>query len=208
MKIIFLGAPCSGKGTQADRLLKDFDIVHVSTGDIFRTNISQGTPLGLEVRKYTENGLLVPDSLTVELVKDRLSKPDCQSKGFLLDGFPRTLSQAVALETFAKIDAVVNLCVSDEAILKRVSGRWMCKCGATYSVDTLGESRTCERCGGALYQRADDNPATMQKRLEVYNTSTLPLVEFYRGKGILVDINGENRTPDEIYLDIKEALKK
>ncbi len=207
MNIIILGAPCSGKGTQASKMLADNEIVHISTGDILRANIAAGTELGAKAKGFMDNGQLVPDQLVVELVKDRLSKPDCQ-KGYLLDGFPRTLPQAIALDGFAKIDAVVNLKVKDSTILDRVAGRWMCRCGATYNVKELKGSYSCGKCGKDLYQRDDDKPETMKNRLAVYNRETPPMVEYYRGKGILVDIDGEGKTPDAVYADIKEALKK
>jgi len=208
MRIIFLGAPCSGKGTQAGKLLQDYDMVHISTGDIFRANISGGTELGKKAKDYIDQGLLVPDELVIDLVKDRLNQSDCQTKGFLLDGFPRTLPQAIALEQFAKIDAVISLNVPDKDILERVSGRWMCRCGSTYNVRELNNEYICKKCGKELYQRADDNAETMKNRLDAYNRETPPMIEYYRGKGILVDINGAGRTPEEVYNDIKEALSK
>lgn len=155
MKIIFLGAPGSGKGTHATRVKTELGVPHISTGDIFRENIKGGTPLGVLAKSYIDKGALVPDDVVIKIVEDRLSREDCK-KGFILDGFPRTIYQAEALKKIADIDVVINLVVDDEAIVKRVAGRRMCRCGETYNVAFLNGSDTCAKCGGKLYQRDDD----------------------------------------------------
>lgn len=205
MRLIFLGAPGSGKGTHAVRVKADYHIPHISTGDIFRANIKGNTPLGQQAKAYLDKGALVPDELTIAIVKDRLANPDC-AKGFILDGFPRTIQQADALATFAGVDAVINLILDDETIVERVTGRRMCACGATYNVATLNGTTTCAKCGGELYQRVDDQPETVRNRLEVYAANTAPLIDYYRAKGLIKDVDSNGLSIDQVYDKIKEVL--
>ena len=205
MKIIFLGAPGSGKGTHATRVKTELGVPHISTGDIFRENIKGGTPLGVLAKSYIDKGALVPDDVVIDIVKDRLSREDCK-KGFILDGFPRTIYQAEALKSIAKIDVVINLVVDDEAIVKRVAGRRMCRCGETYNVAFLNGSTTCAKCGGELYQRDDDKEETVKSRLEVYHKETAPLIDYYRKEGLLEDVDG-SKGIDAVYADIMKVLK-
>ena len=205
MKIIFLGAPGSGKGTHATRVKTELGVPHISTGDIFRENIKGGTPLGVLAKSYIDKGALVPDDVVIDIVKDRLSREDCK-KGFILDGFPRTIYQAEALKSIAKIDVVINLVVDDDAIVKRVAGRRMCRCGETYNVAFLNGSTTCAKCGGELYQRDDDKEETVKSRLEVYHKETAPLIDYYRKEGLLEDVDG-SKGIDAVYADIMKVLK-
>ncbi len=213
MKLIILGAPGSGKGTTATVLREKYSLAHISTGDIFRSNIKNGTPLGLEAKSYIDKGALVPDSVTISMVEDRLAQDDC-AKGYILDGFPRTLAQAEALdEMLAKqntsIDAVLSIVVDDETIKDRVSGRRVCeKCGASFNVKfkpTKIEG-VCDICGGNVVQRADDNEATVAARLETYYKNTSPLIDFYEKKGIIVE--GDNNESSDVCLSqIENGLK-
>ena len=205
MKIIFLGAPGSGKGTHATRLKTELGVPHISTGDIFRENIKGGTPLGLLAKSYIDKGALVPDEVVIKIVADRLSREDCK-KGFILDGFPRTLEQADALKAITNIDVVINLIVADEAIVSRVAGRRMCRCGETYNVAFLNGSNVCAKCGGALYQRDDDKEETVKSRLAVYHKETAPLIDYYAKEGILKDVDGA-QTIDKVYEDILKVLQ-
>ena len=205
MKIIFLGAPGSGKGTHATRVKTELGVPHISTGDIFRENIKGGTPLGVLAKSYIDKGALVPDDVVIDIVKDRLSREDCK-KGFILDGFPRTIYQAEALKSIAKIDVVINLVVDDDAIVKRVAGRRMCRCGETYNVAFLNGATTCAKCGGELYQRDDDKAETVKSRLEVYHKETAPLIDYYRKEGLLEDVDG-SKGIDAVYADIMKVLK-
>ena len=205
MKIIFLGAPGSGKGTHATRVKTELGIPHISTGDIFRENIKGGTPLGVLAKSYIDKGALVPDDVVIDIVKDRLSREDCKN-GFILDGFPRTIYQAEALKSIADIDVVVNLVVEDEAIVKRVAGRRMCRCGETYNVAFLNGKTTCAKCGGELYQRDDDKEETVKSRLEVYHKETAPLIDYYRKEGLLKDVDGSQGI-EAVYADIMKVLK-
>jgi adenylate kinase len=198
MQLILLGPPGSGKGTLAVDLASDYKIPHISTGDIFRQNIRDNTPLGQEASAYIKGGALVPDTLTIALVADRLDHPDCRD-GFLLDGFPRTEAQAQALtgllaERRLPLTAALNLVVADDVILRRLSGRRLCKtCGRGYNIHTI-PSRVpgiCDACGGPLIQREDDNPETIQQRLRTYYLQTEPLIGYYRDQGVLIDINNE-----------------
>ena len=190
MKLILLGAPGAGKGTHAKYLSDTFGIPHISTGDIFRANIKQETPLGQKAKVYMDQGLLVPDELTVELVLDRLTQPDCE-KGFILDGFPRNLLQAEALsralaEKGQDIDAALHLTIEEETILKRMSGRRVCQhCGASYNIHGMPPriEGICDRCGERLIQRPDDEPETVLKRLAVYHEQTEPIIAYYRERG-------------------------
>ncbi len=197
MRLIMLGAPGAGKGTQAKKLASKYDIPHISTGDIFRANIKNETELGHKAKEYMDQGLLVPDSLTLELVADRLSQPDAQN-GFVLDGFPRTIPQATNLdETLtamgSPIDVALNIHVEDDVIIKRMSGRRACeKCGATYHIinNPPKAEGVCDLCGGKLVLRKDDEPETVQKRLQVYHDQTQPLINFYKTKGLLKTVDG------------------
>lgn len=205
MKIIFLGAPGSGKGTHATRVKMELGVPHISTGDIFRENIKGGTPLGVLAKSYIDKGALVPDDVVIKIVEDRLSREDCKN-GFILDGFPRTIYQAEALKKIASIDVVINLVVDDEAIVKRVAGRRMCRCGETYNVAFLNGATTCAKCGGELYQREDDKEETVKSRLEVYHKETAPLIDYYRKEGLLKDVDGSQGI-EAVYNDIMKVLK-
>ena len=204
MKVIFLGAPGSGKGTHATRVKTELGVPHISTGDIFRANIKGGTPLGLLAKSYIDKGALVPDDVVIKIVADRLAQEDCKG-GFILDGFPRTISQAQALEEITPIDVVINLVVDDEAIVKRVAGRRMCRCGETYNVAFLNGATTCAKCGGELYQREDDKEETVKSRLAVYHSETAPLIDYYAKKGILKNIDGAQGI-EEVYKDILKVI--
>ena len=197
MKIIMLGAPGAGKGTQAKKIAERYGLPHVSTGDIFRANIKNGTELGMEAKKYMDQGMLVPDELTVKILLDRVAQEDCKN-GYILDGFPRTIPQAEVLdkaltELGDKIDYAVNVHVPDENIVHRMSGRRACvSCGGTYHVVYAPTKKEgiCDACGGELILRDDDKPETVQKRLAVYHEQTQPLIDFYQNKGILVEVDG------------------
>ena len=197
MKIIMLGAPGAGKGTQAKMLADKYGIPHISTGDIFRANIKNETELGKKAKEYMDQGLLVPDELTVNLVVDRIKQDDC-NKGYILDGFPRTIPQAESLdkaleELNDKLDYAINVEVPDENIVKRMSGRRACVgCGATYHIVHIPTKveGICDRCGKELILRDDDKPETVQKRLTVYHEQTQPLIDYYQGKGILKEVDG------------------
>lgn len=193
MKIILLGPPGAGKGTQAEKIINRYNIVHISTGDIFRDNLKSNTPLGMKAREYMDKGLLVPDDLTVEMVKDRISKDDCKN-GYLLDGFPRTLAQADALELMGeKLDCALAITADYDDLVGRITGRRICRdCGAVYHVVNIPSKveGVCDNCGGELYQRNDDNAETVSQRLDEYNEKTLPLIVYYTKKGILKQVNG------------------
>lgn len=206
MKLILLGAPGSGKGTQAGYISERLNIPHISTGDIFRENMKNKTPLGLKVKEVMDNGNLCPDDLTIELIKDRLAKPDCKN-GYLLDGFPRNLNQARALDDFAAPDKVLDIQVDFEKIEKRITGRRSClACGGTFHVDFIGDVKICPDCGGELVTRKDDTPKTVKTRLSVYQTQTEPLIDYYteQGKIIVVDGNGEI---EAVKASVQETLK-
>ena len=205
MNVILLGAPGAGKGTQAVRLAEKYNIPHISTGDIFRSNIKGQTPIGIVAKSYIDKGQLVPDEVTIQIVKERLEKDDCKN-GYLLDGFPRTVFQAEALDTFSKVEAVVNVDVPLSKLLKRITGRRVCaKCGESYHVDYLEGKTTCVKCGAELIQRADDNEATVQARLEVYEKQTAPLIEYYADKGVLVTVDGDGDI-EKVFNSICEKL--
>lgn len=203
MKIILLGPPGAGKGTQAKSISNKYKIPHISTGDIFRKNISEKTVLGIEAKKYMDNGQLVPDSLTIDLVKSRLQEDDC-SNGFLLDGFPRTVAQAEALDEFlndtnVKLDTTLLIDVPREFILERMTGRRVCpSCGASYHVSFNPPKREgkCDICGSEIIQRADDSAATVNKRLDVYEAQTQPLIDYYTEKGLLSKVDGTQAIND------------
>lgn len=197
MKIIMLGAPGAGKGTQAKQIADKYQIPHISTGDIFRANIKNETELGKKAKTYMDQGLLVPDELTLELIIDRFKNPDCKN-GYVLDGFPRTIPQAEALDAALaeqgdKIDFAINVDVPDENIVNRMSGRRAClSCGATYHIVHIPTKveGICDRCQSPLVLRDDDKPETVMKRLSVYHDQTQPLIEYYSNKGVLKDVDG------------------
>lgn len=197
MQLILMGPPGAGKGTQAALLLKKFNIPQISTGDMFRAAVKEGTQLGKKAQACMQSGALVPDEVTIGIVKERLSKDDCKD-GFILDGFPRTVDQADALEKILsdlnmKLDSVLNIHVPAEDLIERAVGRRICKkCGATYHVkfNPPKAENVCDKCGGELYQRADDNAETMQNRLSVYESSTRPLIEYYKKAGVYTEIDG------------------
>ena len=190
MNVIFLGPPGAGKGTQAVRVCERLGIPQISTGDILRRAMKEGTPTGLAAKSYIDKGLLVPDEVVIAIVRERLAMQDCQS-GYVLDGFPRTVPQAEALAQFAKIDAVIDIEVSDEKLTERLSGRRVClNCGGTYHVSTLGGRTTCEKCGNELIQRNDDKAETVLSRLSVYHAQTAPLIDYYAQLGLLRTIDG------------------
>ena len=212
MKIIMLGAPGAGKGTQAKQIAGKYNIPHISTGDIFRANIKNGTELGKKAKEYMDQGQLVPDELTCDLVMDRIAEDDCKN-GFVLDGFPRTIPQAEALDAaLTKIgqtmDYAIDVDVPDENIVNRMSGRRAClKCGATYHIVSIPPKKEgiCDTCGSELVIRDDDKPETVQKRLDVYHEQTQPLIDFYQKKGILKSVDG-TQSMDEVFGAITEIL--
>ena len=207
MKLILLGAPGSGKGTMAQKLTTDLHIPQISTGDIFRKNLKEETPLGLKVKSIMAAGALVPDEITIEIVKNRLAEPDC-ANGYILDGFPRSIVQAEALTTFQTIDYAVNLDVDKETVVKRLSGRRFCPdCNGTYHISTLENEAVCPNCGGKLIIRADDSEETVRERLRVYDSTTAPLIEYYGQQGNLLTVDG-NGTVDEVYDRILSVLKR
>jgi len=209
MKLIFLGPPGAGKGTLAGLVSKEYDIPQISTGDIFRDAIKRETELGKKVKEIVGRGDLVPDDLTVSLVRERLGQPDAQG-GYILDGFPRTIPQAAALEAFQSMDAVVNFTISDETVIGRLSGREVCKsCGAIYHVKNMPSKvkGICDKCGGALYTRPDDTLESITNRLEIYKKQTEPLVSYYRKKKLLRDIDS-SKSPEDTLLQIRKVLGK
>ncbi|EGY58357.1 adenylate kinase [Lactobacillus iners] len=215
INLILLGLPGAGKGTASERIVDEFHLAHISTGDMFREAIANETPVGLEAKSYIDNGNLVPDEVTAKLVEERLQQKDTE-KGFILDGFPRTAVQAELLEDITKrldkrLTNVISIDVSEDVLIKRLSARYMCKaCGATYnkiSNPTKVEGK-CDRCGGSeFYQRDDDKPEVVKNRLEVNKKMNTPLKDFYDKKGILSSVNGE-QTPDKVFKEIYDILKK
>ena len=206
MNIIFLGPPGAGKGTQAIRICAALNIPQISTGDMLRRAIQEQTPTGLKAKSYMDAGGLVPDDVIIDIVKDRLQADDCKN-GYILDGFPRTVPQAEALEKIAEIDKVVELDVADEVLIQRISGRRVClKCGATYHVSMLGGKTTCDNCGETLIQRDDDKAETVLNRLKSYHSKTEPLVNFYQGRGKLTKVDGAGDM-DAIFDAIMKALQ-
>lgn len=203
--IILLGAPGAGKGTQAAMIAEEFKVPHISTGDILRRNMKEGTPLGLKAKAFVESGGLVPDEVVIGLVEDRLSQEDCKN-GYILDGFPRTIAQAEALDKVARIDLAINIDVPFETIISRLGGRRVCVCGETYHVSMLNGETTCKRCGKELFIRDDDKPETVKNRLKVYSDQTQPLIDYYRSQNKVVDIKA-NGTKEEIFADIKKVLE-
>ncbi|MDD4751984.1 MAG: adenylate kinase [Desulfitobacteriaceae bacterium] len=212
MRIILLGPPGAGKGTQAEVLVKKLSIPHISTGDMFRNAIKEGTELGKKAKGYMDSGQLVPDEVTVGIVQERISQNDCQG-GFLLDGFPRTVSQAEALdgilaEMQTGLDAVISIEVPKEKLVTRLTGRRVCrKCGATYHMEfnPPGQDGACDKCSGELYQRSDDTEETVLNRLSVYENQTAPLIEYYSQKGLLKKIDGD-KPIDQVLVKIGESL--
>ncbi|VEF49912.1 adenylate kinase [Bacillus freudenreichii] len=213
MNLVLMGLPGAGKGTQAEKIVAKYDVPHISTGDMFRAAMSEGTELGLQAKSFMDKGELVPDEVTIGIVRERLSKADCE-KGFLLDGFPRTVPQAEALENILSelgrnIDYVINIQVDQNILMERLTGRRICKsCGATYHLvfNPPAETGVCDRCGGELYQRPDDNEETVQNRLEVNVKQTQPLLDFYQEKGYLKNINGQQHI-DQVFSDIDSLLR-
>ncbi len=204
MKIILLGAPGSGKGTLAKNIIKDFSLAHISTGDLFRECIKSGSELGEKLKSIIESGALVPDEVTIEIVKERLDKDDCKN-GFILDGFPRTINQAKELEKISHIDTVILVDLSKEIIIERLSARRTClKCGSTYNFKDVPNGK-CLNCNEELIQRDDDKPLTIQNRLEVYEKNTAPLIDFYGDKVVKFSSKG---TVEETYRPVKSFLKK
>ena len=202
MKIILLGAPGSGKGTLAKQISKDFNIPQISTGDLFRAAIREKTPLGKEIENLMASGGLVPDEITVSVLKERIAKEDCQ-KGFILDGFPRSINQAIALEKMTTIDAIILIDLDFETIIERLSGRRTCPtCSEIYNTRSHS-SETCDKCGATLVQRDDDKPASIKHRLEVYETTTSPLINFYSDR--LFKVSGEG-SPEDTYEPVKTYL--
>ena len=206
MRIILLGAPGAGKGTQAKRLSEKYNILHISTGDIFRENIKNSTEIGKIAKSFIDKGQLVPNDVTVEIVKERLEQEDCKAQGYLLDGFPRNIEQAIELDKFSKIDIVLNIDVDLNKLVKRITGRRVCpKCGASYHVTTLNGNTLCSRCKTELILRDDDNEETVTKRIEVYNKQTAPLIEYYKNQGKLFAVDG-NLGIDETFNQIIKVL--
>jgi adenylate kinase len=206
MQVILLGAPGAGKGTQAKRLSAKYNLLHISTGDIFRENIKNSTDIGKIAKTFIDKGQLVPNDVTVEIVKERLEQEDCKNQGYLLDGFPRNVEQAIELDKFSKIDVVLNIDVDFTKLIKRITGRRVCpKCGVSYHVTTLNGRETCEVCQTPLILRDDDNEETVTKRIEVYVKQTAPLIEYYEKQGKLLTVDG-NLSIDEIFNQIVKKL--
>ncbi len=209
MRLVFLGPPGIGKGTYASAISKMYGIPHISTGDIFREEIKRGTELGRKIKEYVERGELVPDEIVIEVVRERLSREDCK-KGFILDGFPRTLRQAQALDEMTTLDLALNFVAPDEVIIERLSGRRICRrCGAIYHIKFMPPKveGVCDICGGELYQREDDKPEVIKRRLELYRRQFKPILDFYRAKGILVDVDASEQA-DVVIPRIVEVLKR
>jgi len=211
--MVLLGAPGAGKGTQAVRLMKVLGVPHISSGDLFREAVQKGTPLGLLAKQYMERGELVPDDVTIAMVQERLAQSDCQ-RGAILDGFPRTLEQAEALDKVLSeegkaISLAIYIRVSEETLLARLSGRWTCRrCQAVYNLlsNPPRQEGKCDRCGGPLYQRPDDTRETAKRRLEVYFAQTAPLIDYYRRRGLLVEVDGEGSI-EEVQARLLEAIR-
>ncbi|MFE1172020.1 adenylate kinase [Streptomyces sp. NPDC058773] len=213
MRIVLVGPPGAGKGTQAAYLAKNLAIPHISTGDLFRANISQGTPLGVEAKSYMDAGNLVPDSVTIGMAEDRMEQPDA-ADGFLLDGFPRNLGQAKALDEYLKdnnlkLDAVLDLEVPEDEVVKRIAGRRICRNDSSHvfhaEYNKPKAEGVCDVCGGELYQRDDDREATVRKRLEVYHTETEPIIDYYKAQGLVVTIPAMGKV-DEVTKRAMAAL--
>lgn len=213
MDIVLLGAPGAGKGTQAELLCSWLAVPHISSGDLFRSNIQSGTELGMRAKAYIDAGELVPDEVTIAMVADRLASPEC-AHGVILDGFPRTEKQALALKAFLStlyrsIDVVLSINVSTEVLMERLTGRWICpQCGTVYHAVYKPEAKRglCDHDGASLYQRSDDAPATQGRRIEVYLKQTAPLIEFYRSEGVLAEVDGEG-TVEQVQQRLREAIE-
>ncbi len=214
MRIVLLGGPGVGKGTQAQKLSNEYKVAHISTGDILRQAIKDGTEMGLMAKTYMDKGALVPDDVVIGIIKDRLAQPDAKL-GFILDGFPRTVPQAQALDELTSnmdmpLDAVINIKADADVIVQRLSGRRTCKdCQTVYHIlySPTKKEGICDRCGGQLYQRDDDKEETIRKRLDVYEKQTSPLLEYYHGSGKLMEVDG-NVPIDEVYENIIKTLRK
>lgn len=214
MNLILMGLPGAGKGTQAEKIVKKYNIPHISTGDMFRQAVKDETELGLKAKSYMDKGELVPDEVTIGIVRERLSKEDCNN-GFLLDGFPRTVPQAESLEQILtdlnkKLDYCINIHVNKENLMERLTGRRICKsCGSTYHLvfNPPAKENVCDKCGGELYQRADDNAETVENRLDVNLKQQQPLLDFYKDKGYLVTVDGQQRI-DQVFQDVDALLSE
>ncbi|HEC34830.1 MAG TPA: adenylate kinase [Chloroflexi bacterium] len=212
-RVVLLGLPGAGKGTQAERLAEALGVPHIASGELFREHLDKGTGLGEQARAYIERGDLVPDEVTIGMVAERLSRPDCAG-GFILDGFPRTVAQAEALERVldqmgAELDVVPLVRVSEEVVLARLAGRWTCRdCGAVYHLlfDPPRQAGLCDACGGTLYQRPDETPEAHRRRLRVYREQTAPLVDYYRQAGLLVEVDGEQSIED-VQADLQAVVE-
>lgn len=213
MNVVLLGAPGAGKGTQAAKMVQEFGLPHISTGDIFRKAVADGTPLGLEAKRYMDAGELVPDTVTIGIVKERLAQPDC-AKGFILDGFPRTVPQADALGSALEsmgtgLDAVILVDVPKDVLIARLTARRQCRaCGRIYNIsgDMPADPAVCDDCGGEVYQRADDSVETVTNRLDVYERNTEPLVAYYREKGLLRTVDGD-RDVEAVFADVSSIMR-
>ena len=205
MKLVFLGPPGAGKGTQAAGTCSQLAIPHISTGDMLRAAVAKGTETGLLAKSYMEAGKLVPDEVLIKMVQERLNEADCKN-GYLLDGFPRTVDQAEALEAICAPDMVIDIEVADETLLNRLTGRRVCvSCKGTFHISMLKDAKVCPDCGGELIQRDDDKPETIKNRLGVYHAQTAPLIDYYEAKGKLRKVEG-NSTPDKVFEAIKLAV--
>lgn len=213
LNLMLMGLPGAGKGTQAEKIVDEYKIPHISTGDIFRAAMKNGTPMGLEAKKFIDKGELVPDEVTNGIVKERLAKDDVND-GYMLDGFPRNMAQAEALDEFGKelgksLNCVINIQVDPESLMERLTGRYICRdCGATYHkvFNPTKVEGTCDRCGGhEFFQREDDKPETVKNRLDVNIKMNTPLLDFYKKQGLLYEVNG-NQDIDKVFADIKEIL--
>ncbi len=213
MLVVLMGPPGAGKGTQAERITKEFNLLHISTGDILRNAVKEETALGLQAKQYMDRGALVPDEIVVGMIRERLARPDCAA-GVLLDGFPRTVEQAEALGQVLeslqlKIDVVINVDVEAEELLSRLTGRRVCRnCGATYHIkfNPPRVRNICDHCSGELYQRSDDTVETVKERLDVYSKQTLPLIEYYQRKNLYYAVDGA-RSIDDVFADIAAYLQ-
>jgi adenylate kinase len=210
MKLIFLGAPGAGKGTIAKMTAEKYSIPQISTGDLFRENMAGETELGKKAKEFIDKGELVPDEITVGMLKERIAKEDCQ-KGYILDGFPRTIPQAEAFESIDKVDKVINFEVTEETVMKRLTTRRTCKgCGAIFNVVTIPPKveGVCDKCGGELVQRSDETEEVIKNRLVVYHEQTAPLVDFYRKKGLIADVDANPTGPEPIFAETVKVLQK